>query len=198
VTYDRAHGNGPGAPGTTDPLDPLGGMTGGATPILVDSITGATVPNQFTLVIGGVGGQEVLAGFWLDTLKLPTKEAALFNNDDLNIYYTHVPVLVGDISVADPLDPTKTVTLDGIFGMNMLVESIQFSTDDLGNITDLGTPSPSFYQWFTFDEPNGELGLVFDPETVPNATPVPEPASVGLLSAGVVGLLLVRRRHNKR
>lgn len=187
VKYDPAHR--PGAPSTT------GNPADGATPILIDSITSATVPDQFTLVLGGIGGQEVLAGFWLDSLLLPTMEATAQNNPDLNIYFTHVPVLVGNITVKDPHfpnDPTKWLTLDGIFGMNMLIESINIQTDATGNITDLGTPSPSFFQWITFDEPNGELGLTFDPTTVPEGA-VPEPASLGLLAAGGIGLLLRRR-----
>jgi len=57
--------------------------------------------------------------------------------------------------VANPKDPTQTLTLDGVFGMNMLIESLNFQTDATGNITDLGDPSPSFFQWITFDEPRG-------------------------------------------
>jgi hypothetical protein len=162
VKYDPAHLPGP----PPDPLDP----TGGTQPLLVDSVTGVALPDQFTLVLGGVGGQQTLAGFWLDSLLLPTMEATELNNPDLNITFTHVPVLVGDITVKDPnypTDPTKWLTLDGIFGMNMLIESINMPTDLLS--LDFGAPSPSFFQWITFDEPNGELGLVFDPTTVPDA-----------------------------
>jgi hypothetical protein len=181
VVYDRAGGNGPGEPGT-------------ATPILIDAITQETIPDQFTLTLGGIGGQEVLAGFWLDSLCLPTKEATASGNEALNIYFTYVPVLVGDITVADPLDPdnpSKQLTLDGIFGMNLLIESINLQTNDAGEIMDIGAPSPNFFQWITFDEPNAELGLVFDPDTV---DVVPEPTSIGLLGAGMAGLLARRRR----
>jgi len=192
VKYDPAHR--PGAPSDT------GNPADGATPVLIDSITSATIPDQFTLVLGGIGGQTVLAGFWLDSLTLPTIEATQQNNPDLNIVFTHVPVLVGDITVKDPRfpdDPTKWLTLDGVFGMNMLIQSINIQTDATGNITDMGAPSPSFFQWITFDEPAGELGLSFDPETVP--AEVPEPASVGLLAAGGALLLMQRRgRHTAR
>ena len=69
---------------------------------------------------------------------------------------------MGNITVADPLNPTQTLTLDGIFGMNMLIESINFQTDDVGNITDLGDPSPSFFQWIkSSDTANRIRKLVF-------------------------------------
>ncbi|HVT83486.1 MAG TPA: hypothetical protein VHM90_22790, partial [Phycisphaerae bacterium] len=77
VNVKYADGHRPGAPDTADP-------------ILVDAITGATVPDQFTLTLGGIGGQEVLAGFFLDKLKLPTIEG--LTDDNQNLYYTHVPV----------------------------------------------------------------------------------------------------------
>jgi hypothetical protein len=184
VKYDRENGHGPGAP-SEDP------EAAAPAPNLIDSITGETVANQFTLTLGGIGGQTVLAGFWLDSLLLPTKEATASGDDALNIYFTHVPVLVGDITVADPLDATKTVTLDGIFGMNMLIESINFQMDSSGGLSDIGAPSPSFFQWITFDEPNAELGLVFDPEAV---AAVPEPGTLALLGAGMVALAMRRRR----
>jgi len=186
LNVEYALGRRPGPPpdSTTDSAPDTG-------PLLVDAITKATVPDQFTLTLGGIGGQEVLAGFWLDTLLLPTKEATATGNDSLNIYFTHVPVLVGNITVANPKDPTQTLTLDGVFGMNMLIESLNFQTDATGNITDLGDPSPSFFQWITFDEPAGELGLVFDPEAVP--AEAPEPASLALLGCGALAMLLRRR-----
>ena len=117
--------------------------------MLIDSITSATIPDQFTLTLGGVGGQQVLAGFWLDALLLPTIEATQQNNSALNINYAHVPVLVGDITVKDPRypnDPTKWLTLDGIFGMNMLIQSIDMGSDGLS----FGAPSPSYFAWITF------------------------------------------------
>ncbi len=174
VKYEDGHG--PGLPDTADP-------------ILVDATTGQPLPNQFTLTLGGIGGQEVLAGFFLDKLELPTIEGQ--TDDNMNLYFTNVPLLVGDITVVDPNDPTKTLTLDGIFGMNMLIESIDLQTDSTGNITDLGEPSPSFFQWITFDEPNGILGLTLDPSAV---AAVPEPGSL-LLLAGGMSLLAVRRRR---
>jgi hypothetical protein len=165
------------------------GLPDEATPILVDAITGAVIDDQFTLVIGGIGGQQVIAGFYLEGLKLPTIEGLV--DDSQNLYYTNVPVLVGNITVADPLDPTKTITLDGIFGMNMLIESIFLQTDATGGIEDLGDPSPSFFEWITFDEANGILGLTLDPTA---GVAVPEPASLLSLACGMGALLLRRKR----
>src|SRR5206468_489843 len=49
---------------------------------------------------------------------------------------------------------------DGVFGMNFLVSSTPLdSTDPLA----LFQPSQGFFNWITFDEPNGILGLNFDP-----------------------------------
>ncbi|HEY4330369.1 MAG TPA: PEP-CTERM sorting domain-containing protein [Phycisphaerae bacterium] len=166
---------------------------------LIDSDTLQPIPEQFTLAIGGIGGQETLAGFFLDMLVLPTKEATESGNPDLNIYYKHAPVLVGNISLPDPAfpdDPAKTLTLDGIFGMNMLIESLDIQTDAEGNITDLGDVSPSYYSWITFDEEAGELGLVFDPDAVPSAA-VPEPASLCLFAGGMLALMMRRPRQSR-
>jgi hypothetical protein len=127
-------------------------------PLLVDD-AGNPVPDQFTLQIGGVGGSFTAAGFFLDSMVLPTMEGQ-------PIRYLRAPVLVGDISVADP-DTGEAMTLDGVFGMNFLVASM------FVNGTDLGDVSAGAYDWLVFDEPNGVLGL-----NIPFA-PDPTPTVVG-------------------
>jgi hypothetical protein len=113
-------------------------------PELVDD-NGNPIADTFTLQIGGIGGSFTAAGFFLDSLVLPTQEGQ-------PIRYLRAPVLVGDVTVADP-DTGQDLTLDGVFGMNFLVASMQV------NGTDLGEVSAGAYDWITFDEPNGLLGL---------------------------------------
>ena len=79
------------------------------------------VPNQFQVTLAGFGGsgQQVLNGFYLDSLLLPTVEGAANVNDPRNIRMLHVPVLVNDLTLRDPV-ANVNLTLDGIFGMNLL------------------------------------------------------------------------------
>jgi hypothetical protein len=117
------------------------------------------VPDQFTLQIGGIGGSFTAAGFFLDSMVLPTMEGQ-------PIRYLRAPVLVGDVSVADP-DTGQELTLDGVFGMNYLVASMMVDGVDFGDV------HGGAYDWITFDEPNGVLGL-----NIPDVTPAPATPSV--------------------
>src|SRR5207244_4391539 len=101
VTYQAGHL--PGPPDT-------------ATPVL--EYNGAPLPDQFVLQLGGIGGTESIAGFFLDSLLVRTQEgSATVDSNPNNLHFTHAPVLVGDITVKDPAT-LQTLTLDGIFGMN--------------------------------------------------------------------------------
>ena len=124
------------------------GTFGTDNPILVDS-AGDSLPHQFQLTIGGIGGTNKIAGFFLDSLTLPTTEGQ-------PIRFVSAPVLVSDITVEDPSTHDK-VTLDGVFGMNYLVASA-FITESspLPDISDL-TKGP--FDWVVFDQPKGLLGL---------------------------------------
>ena len=113
-------------------------------PVLVDE-HGNEVPDQFALQIGGIGGSFTAAGFFLDSMVLPTQEGQ-------PIRYLRAPVLVADISVADPVNGDE-VTLDGVFGMNFLVASMFVDGTNLGDV------AAGAYDWLVFDEPNGVLGL---------------------------------------
>jgi hypothetical protein len=113
-------------------------------PKLVDA-QGNEVADQFSLQIGGVGGSFTAAGFFLDTMVLPTMEGQ-------PIRYLRAPVLVADISVSDP-HTGQDLTLDGVFGMNFLVSSMMVDGTDLGDV------AAGAYDWIVFDEPNGVLGL---------------------------------------
>lgn len=134
------------------------GTYGTDDPRLVDA-QGNDIPDQFTLQIGGIGGSFTAAGFFLDSMVLPTQEGQ-------PIRYLRAPVLVGDISVADP-ETGEELTLDGIFGMNFLVASMFVDGTELGDV------AAGAYDWLVFDEPNGVLGL-----NIPGIEP-PDPSVVG-------------------
>ena len=116
---------------------------------------GQLVPDQFSLTIGGIGGTSEKAGFFLDSLLVRTIEGNAANDDDPNhLRYQGAAVLVGDITLQDP-QTQQTLTLDGIFGMNMLVGSAWFDPE---TFEFLGL-ADGYFNWLAFDEPNGVLGL---------------------------------------
>ncbi|HVX86511.1 MAG TPA: PEP-CTERM sorting domain-containing protein [Phycisphaerae bacterium] len=157
------------------------------TPELVDA-DGVDIPDQFTLPIGGIGATQTVAGFWLDSMLVRTVEGGGNDDDPHNLLFHHVPVLVLDISLLDPVSG-KTLTLDGDFAMNNLLASANIDTTDPNDLFPIFDPSTTPFNWVVFDEPNGMLGLDVDPSLIGE---VPEPASLGLL--GLASLLLLRRR----
>lgn len=156
------------------------GTYGTEEPLLVDA-DDVPVPNQFVLPIGGIGGSVNAAGFRIDSLALPTIEGE-------PIRFIDAPVMVLDVAVQDPVTGQE-VTLDGDFGMNFLVASLSIDGGDTGD------GAAGAFDWITFDEPNGLLGL-----ELPDAGPVvPEPATIagtlfvdrdadGVRDAGEAGL----------
>ncbi|NBC10961.1 MAG: hypothetical protein GVY24_04395 [Planctomycetes bacterium] len=113
---------------------------------------GTLLAEQFTLQIGGVGGVTTKAGFFLETLTLPTVEGE-------PITFTHAPALVADIELQDP-DTLESLTLDGILGMNYFVGSaaLDFSAINAGA-----------FDFFTFDQPSGDIGLTINPALLDTA-----------------------------
>jgi hypothetical protein len=108
---------------------------------LVDA-SGNTLPDQFSMEVGGIGGSTTLAGFYLDSTTVQTEEGT-------PIRYLSDPVLVLDITVADQHTGDE-LTLDGVFGVNHLITSFDPTTFNINS-------GP--YDWLTFDEPNGVLGV---------------------------------------
>lgn len=111
-------------------------------------LVGPPAKEQFTMTVGGIGGQKTARGFYLDTLILPTRKGD-------PIRYLKAPVLVADISVTDP--KTKEVyTLGGVFGMNFLVASAEITG---GLLPDIGALSEGAYSHVIVDQPRNVLGL---------------------------------------
>jgi hypothetical protein len=137
--------------------------------------TGSKITNQFLAPLVGASGEAVdIAGFYLDSLSIPTVEGD-------PIRFLGAPVLVQDITVENGLG--QTLTLDGDLGMNFFEASYLVDLD--GNIL---ADSDGAFDWMTLDEPNGLLGLTF-------SSLVPEPS--GALMFVIPALfLLARRRTN--
>ncbi len=111
-------------------------------------LVGAAADRQFTMTVGGIGGTRKAAGFYLDRLTLRTTEGR-------PVTYLHAPVLVVDITAKDAATG-RSVTLDGVFGMNFLVASARLTEGVLPDV-DHVTPGP--YRLIVFDQPKGLLGL---------------------------------------
>ncbi len=144
-----------------------------------------SLPGQFTLDIQGIGGTKKVAGFNLDSLLLRTGQGNPLNdNDPDHIRFLDAPVIVNDVI----FDPVNNLSLDGIFGMNFLTGSAPF---------DSSTFIPAFlsdapFDWVTFDEQAGTLGLQL--AGVPLAASVPEPSGLLLVVPLLVAPLRRRRR----
>jgi Aspartyl protease len=169
---------------------------------------GTLVPDQYHITLGGLGGSAPAAGFFLDSLLVRTMQGDPSNDDDpAHLRYLGAPVLVADITLADPmldpLDPDKFFTLDGLFAMNMLVASVPFS-DSCTTLDCLiglfASLNPSPYDWVVFDnwlddsgKRTGELALNVRGLSAPDAS-VPEPASLPLVLTGLLFAVWRSRR----
>jgi hypothetical protein len=149
------------------------GTYGSDNPVLVDS-SGNPLPNQFVLPIGGIGGTINAAGFFLSSLTLPTQEGD-------PITFLDAPVLVADVSATNNVTG-QTITLDGDLGMNFLLPSIDISgltgpSSSAASAKPADDPADSAapFDWITYDQPAGVLGL-----DIPDLTTSPPPAVTGL------------------
>lgn len=137
-------------------------------PHLTDVNTGLAPEGLFDVAVGGASGETgTLLGFTVEELLLPTTDGVITFHD--------VPILVLDVTVSDG---TTTYTLDGDFGMNLLLPSMA---------TDASATTASAFDFFSFDEATGLL-------TLTDIAAVPEPTTL-TAAFGVATLLLRRRRR---
>jgi len=122
-------------------------------------LNGVPADQQFQLTIGGVGGTKKVAGFYLSSLQVKTMEATATGDDSKSFRFLDAPVLVSNITVANPNNAADTLTLDGIFGMNYLVASAYVSEGGEGGLPTIGALTQGAFDWAVFDEPNGLLKL---------------------------------------
>jgi hypothetical protein len=80
------------------------------------------------------------------------------------LQFIGAPVLVADIALQDPVTQ-QTLTLDGVLGVNFLVGGLFLSGTDIFTLT-FDDFAPSAFDWITFDEPGGVLGLAVNPAFV--------------------------------
>ena len=112
-------------------------------------LVGVPADQQFTLTVGGIGGSKKSAGFFLDELRLTTTEGQ-------PLVFKKAPVLVSDITVRDPATG-RTLTLDGVFGMNFLTASCM--VDEGGLIPDMKNMTAGAFEKVVIDHQAGVLGL---------------------------------------
>lgn len=77
------------------------------------------VTPDFTIPIGGIGGQEELPGYQISNLTIPTLNG-------YNVAYNNARICVADIGIIDE-DTGEFIILDGIFGSNFLCASATLS-----------------------------------------------------------------------
>ncbi len=111
-------------------------------------LTGVPREKQFQLPIGGIGGASNVTGFFADTLTLPVMKGE-------PLIFKGAPVLIKDITVTDPVTKEE-YTLDGIFGMNYLVASVEITG---GMLPDIGKSGGGPFQHIVIDNAAGELRL---------------------------------------
>jgi hypothetical protein len=112
------------------------------------TLVGVPADQQFSLAVGGIGGQKTSRGFYLDCLQLPTDQQK-------PLRFFKAPVLVSDISVTNP-KTGQTFTLDGVFGMNYLVASAAITG---GLIPDIGKMVQGPFSFVVIDPDRAVLGL---------------------------------------
>lgn len=111
-------------------------------------LTSVPEKEQFTLTVGGIGGQKKSAGFFINEMIIQTVEGK-------PIVYKGAPMLVADITVEDPQTKQK-FTLDGVLGMNFFVATASVKE---GLLPDIGKMTAGPFRWIVFDQAKGLLGV---------------------------------------
>jgi hypothetical protein len=92
---------------------------------LVDENGEPIVPPDFSVSIGGIGGEVEIPGFIIDKLSVPTLSG-------FNLVFINARVCVHDIGVLDE-DSGDFIILDGIFGDNFICASMDTTTWDISS-----------------------------------------------------------------
>ena len=160
---------------------------------------GVEIANQFTSVVQGIGGQETIVGFYLDSLQLKTRQGnANDDNDPNHINYLPAPVYIQDVTLQDPLT-LETFTIAGIIGMNYLMASFE------GALPLFLSAGPFETLVLNFDQNHANantLGLYaadFTPVAQPASTQVPFPFAMLLTVAAIIlvsGLFALRKKQH--
>lgn len=154
-----------------------------------DTWTSIPAIDQYNLSVTGAGGTITLAGTFLDSAFVPTIEGK--TDPDLNLEYIEYPTLIFDISTLD-MDTGAVFELDGVFGMNNLYGTA-FVDEPIDIFALLGSLTPGAFDWVTYDDTTGIIGLSFD-ERIFSISSVPEPGTaLLLLTAGALAMMRRRR-----
>jgi len=116
---------------------------------LVDSDGNAIVPVDFSVPIGGIGGEVNLPGFTLDKLSVPTLNG-------FNLVFLNARVCVHDIGILDERSG-EFIILDGVFGDNFICASYDTNSVE-ANSLDLNISSTPFDN-IVIDTRRGLLGF---------------------------------------
>lgn len=92
---------------------------------LVDEYGDPLITPDFTVPIGGIGGEVELPGYVLDKLSVPTLSG-------FNLVFLSARVCVHDIGIWDE-DSGDFVVLDGVFGDNFICASMSMDTWDISS-----------------------------------------------------------------
>jgi hypothetical protein len=111
-------------------------------------LTNVPDKEQFSITVGGIGGQKKSAGFFINEMIIQTTEGK-------PIVYKGAPMLVADITVEDPQTKQK-FTLDGVLGMNFFVATANVKE---GLLPDIGKMTAGPFRWIVFDQAKGLLGV---------------------------------------
>ena len=114
---------------------------------LTDSNGDPIVPVDFSVLIGGIGGEVEIPGFIIDKLSVPTLSG-------FNLVFINARVCVHDIAVWNE-DIGDFIILDGIFGDNFICASMNLETWDISS-----TP----FDNIVIDTRNALLGFDVAPE----------------------------------